>query len=397
MSNVHALEIAAVSTSQRSWREDTFWVSLSNLAQAGGPFLGLLMLVRWHGLEAAGQFSFAQAVTAPLAQLLNFQLKALILTYSEQELPLHLASCVRALSSIPMLLICGGLAAVFSPLLGLWMFARMVDSWAEVFQAQKQRAQQMAQAAFSVILRAFLLILCLSAGSDLATSVLYYIGLSMMVLLFLDWRFTPLRLGFHRSAMIPVFKRGSILGVVLFLQAASSSFPRILLERSTDAATLGLFATLSVVLQAGNLLASAFGQGLLPSFAGASVRRIALWSAIPFGVALMAFVLLPITEPLLLSVLQIPSAASQHGLLVCLGLAQLLIWPSAMIGYSLTARRLYRELMWVAGGLVACSAITSLLLVPSLGSIGAAISLACTAGATLAHSYYFLIRNEAAG
>ena len=188
--------------------------------------------------------------------------------------------------------------------------------------------------------------------------------------------------------------RGVLLGVVLCLQAANSSIPRIVLEQNTDASTLGIFVTASVVLQAGNLLASAFGQILLPAMANSPLFRIASWTLVPFAAALFALLITVAASSWLLAFFHLASNSIAENTLLALSLAQLTIWPATMLGYALTARRLYREMLWLGLGLIVVSVLTSWLLVIPFGSVGAAISIALSGLATVLICFWLLSRSS---
>lgn len=376
------------------WLQDTAWVALANLSQAAGPFLALLFLGRWHGLEAAGQFAFALAVTGPLAQLLNFQLKALILTHASEELPLSVTASVRAIVSLPALLLVLCLLIAATPLAGLWMAARLVDSWAELFQAEFQRSGDLVRAAFSQIFRTMGLVLAIGIAPSPATASLLFLAFSLILLVLYDWRLLPIRMTIHWPVLSPVLSRGFVLGFVLFLQTAGASIPRIVLENCAGSETLGLFATLSVLLQVGVLVSSSFGQSLLPELPGASLGRIASWSTIPLFGATIAFSVEQAVEPLLFDVLGLVLNPRAHEILFALGLAQLTVWPAAMIGFALTAKRLYNELLWVAFSTLVAGATGSLALIPIWGYYGAALTIAGTGATTLIVSFINLANAE---
>ncbi len=390
MSSPFALAVPAAAASEYRFWKDTVWVAVTNLSQATGPFLALLLLARWHGLEAAGHFAYALAITSPLAQLLNFQIKALILTHSITELPLSIAASIRGIVTIPVLLLICGLSVWIAPLSGLWMAVRLLDSWAEIFQANLQRSRQMAKPALSMAVRAAGLVIAICLAPSPAAAVGLYAGFSLLILLFLDWGFLPISLTSEWSALGTVFRQGLLLGVVLFMQAASASIPRIALERSSDAATLGLFSSLSVLLQIGNLLASAFGQSLIPRLPGASLTSIALWSGIPLLGAIAALALEQFAQPVLFNLLHIASSPEAREMLLSLGLAQLVVWPATMIGFALTARRRYNESLWIGATLLLVSTASSIFLVPQYGHYGAALSIAAVASVTLIMSFCLL-------
>lgn len=386
--------MASTPDRQSRWWHDTAWVATANIAQAAGPFLALMMLARWHGLEAAGQFAYAFAVTAPLAQLLNFQLKALILTHGAEELPLSITASLRAIVTLPASLLVFGLSIATTPLTGLWMGARLLDSWAEIFQADLQRSRRMSRAALSQGLRALGLVLAIWLAPSPIFASMLFIAFSFILLLAFDWRLAPLKLTLHWPALSLVFRRGFVLGLVLFLQTSSSSIPRIFLEHNSDSATLGLFATLSVLLQVGVLLSTSFGQSLLPQLPGATTGRIAIWSTIPLLGASIAFAAEQVIEPVLFDLLGLAATQQAHETLFALGLAQLTVWPAAMIGFALTAKRLYNELLWVGVSILLASTAGSFWLIPNWGHSGAALTIAATGAITLIVSFLFLATSD---
>ena len=392
--SVPAIKIAWPTQFSRKFLGDTGWVMVANLAQAAGPFVGLLVIARWHGMAAAGQFAYAQALTAPIAQLLNLQLKALLLTHQVAELPLGTAVSIRILTSVVGVALILLLLFASGPLTGIWMGSRLADSWAELFQADLQRAGRMSRAAISVVLRAAGLVVLLALSASLEAALLGYVLFSLLLLFTFDWQPLRRQLNWNWAMLRPLVYRGVMLGVVLCLQAANSSIPRIVLEQNTDASTLGIFVTASVVLQAGNLLASAFGQILLPAMANSPLFRIASWTLVPFFAALFALFITVAASSWLLAFFHLASNSIAENTLLALSLAQLTIWPATMLGYALTARRLYREMLWLGLGLIVVSSFSSWLLVIPFGSVGAAMSIASSGLATVLICFWLLSRSS---
>lgn len=373
---------------------DTGWVMVSNLAQAAGPFIGLLVISRWHGMSAAGEFAYAQALTAPLAQLFNLQLKALLLTHPVAELPLANAVSVRLLSSLFGVAFMLLLYFVSGPLTCLSMGARLSDSWAELYQAAHQRSGRMSRAAISSVFRSIGLVALLALSISLEAALSGYLLFSLLLLFTFDWQPLRQKLNCNWFLLRPLLQRGFLLGIVLFLQAANSSIPRIVLEKCTDSATLGIFVTASAILQAGNLLASSFGQVLLPAMTSSSLSKILSWTFIPFAAALLTLLLTVAASTSLLSFFRLAASPLAASTLLALSFAQLTIWPATMLGYALTARRLYREMLWLGLSLIAVSALSSWMLVLPFGSVGAAMSLASTGLASVLICFWLLWRSN---
>ncbi len=391
---ISAASPAPAASSARTWCGDAGWLMSANLAQAAGPFFAVVLLGRLHGLAAAGDFAYALALTAPIIQLLGFQLKTLVLTYPSNELPLSLAAGIRSFTSIPVFLLVPAFAVLFSPLAGFWLLARCFDSWGELFQAENQRAGRLPIAAGSNLIRSAGLVGFVTVSPSPLFAAGAYCAFSLVLLLTFDVRpfcWTP---DFRWLRIRLMLSRGASLGVCLFLQSLSVSFPRIVLEARSDAATLGLFATLCLILQTGNILSAAFGQSLLPRMVSARLREIFTWTLLPVLPALILWLLGPVLRPWLFSAIAIPDTGLSRELFNAVAFTQCLTWPATVIGHALSARRLYRPMLLVAVGIFAASLGSSLILIPTYGAVGAAMSLSAAAAVTILLSSSILIRSE---
>jgi hypothetical protein len=390
-----ALELPSAER-QPLWRSAT-WLTLAQLVHSSGAFLALLLLTRREGLSAAGEFSYALALTAPLVQLLSLQLKALLLTHASQEFSLPMALTLRLLTGPAALLISVLLAVAASPLAAIWLLIRTVDAWAELFQAEHQRFHRIPAACWGGLIRTPLLLLTILAAAEPYIFSLLYLAGSTLVLVLVDarglnWRFDSDPVPLRRWA-----GSGATLGLVLFLYIAAVNFPRIVLEHYEGAAALGVFAALFVLTQTGNLVASALGQSLLPLFSVCAPSRIIAWLCVPATVALVLVPAFFQFDEVLLQLLRIPASPENSALIGLTGLCQCLIWPAAMAGYALTARRLYRPLQKIAWGMLATSILLSLLIIPSAGAAGAALVLAAQSGLLLGATVFLLGSGDRCG
>lgn len=362
----------------------------ANLLQAAAPSLAVLLLGHLHGLSAAGDFAYALAFTAPLGQCFSFQVKALLLTYPPSEFSLSQAIGLRSWLLPPLLLVAALLGWFTQPMVGLWLLARTLDSWCEVFQAEHQRSARLGRLAIGTLARTLALTVAVALIPQATAAALFYLLLALLTLIALDavpYQFWP-SLSWQQDVIW--LRRGFALGLCLFLQAASSSFPRLLLEGTADAAALGLFASLCIPLQTGNILTSAFGQSLLPRLGSASLRQLVVWTLIPATGALLFFLVgWPLRNWLFLA-FAAPDTPATHNLWRTLLLANIVIWPAVFIGHALTARRLFQPLIWVASGLLLTSLVAGFWLVPRYGVIGAALTLAATSASMLLQSFLVL-------
>lgn len=381
------------------WVSDAAWAAAANISQAAGPFVGIWVLTHWYGLGQAGQFALAQATSLPIVQLLSLQLKPLLLTHTPEALPLSHAFSLR-LATIPLtILISIAVGLWMGPAVAFWLLARLVESWAEVYQAENQRRGNMPRAALSTILRSLLLVGSVAwwgAGVEAAVTMMFG---SLLLLSGFDargsedaLRLNPVPRSWSEALSIwrPLLNQGLSLGGMMFLQAFSASMPRIALERSENVESLGLFAVLAVVPQAGNLLSSSLGQAILPSLPSASLRTMLRFIAMPAAAALVALPALHFGAPLVLTILGLPQSPTTLATLDMLAVAQIAIWPSAVVGYGLTARRIYRPQVFLGLLLVVTSLVGSALLIPAHGPVGAAAVLGLTALTLLLASLWLL-------
>src|SRR5204863_1223049 len=113
-------------------------------------------------------------------------------------------------------------------------------------------------------LRSCLLIGSLLATPNVETGVGIYLMLSLAQLCCFEVTRHEIPFGIDPAVLLPLLRRGGMLGAVMFLQALQVSIPRIVLDKESNSVSLGVLATLSVILQSGNLVMSAYAQSALP-------------------------------------------------------------------------------------------------------------------------------------
>jgi O-antigen/teichoic acid export membrane protein len=193
---------------------------------------------------------------------------------------------------------------------------------------------------------------------------------------------------------VTLLRNGLLLGVVLFLVTCSGSIPRVALEHWAGPAALGAFATLTVFQQAGNLVASSYGQSLLPRLRQAPLGTIAFWVSVPSLWAIAALLPAYVLRDAIVEFIMPNAPSGISEVFLALTLAQVLAWPAAVIGCALTAKRLYRPQIYVAVLSAAASAIAASLLVPPFAALGAVATLALASATTLLCGFVLLASHE---
>lgn len=378
----------------RHWATESFWILLATLAQAAAPALSILILARLRGLSVAGEFALAQAFTTPMVQLISLQLRPLLLTHSQHEFALASAAALRSISSLVGILVAAALFCWSGPIAAILMCTRIIDGWAELFQSELQRTGQSPRMAISSILRCFTFLLALLLLDNVSSALLLFGLLSTAILILIEIPGGSFRFCWDAGPIREFAWHGILLGGVLCLQAMQANFPRLLLERSTDKQTLGLFASLGLIMQLGNLVAGAYGQALLPEFARVNPLRIMGRVGL---VALVALLWIPIQDlagAWITALLVNRSDSASVDLIHQYSLVQVFVWPAAVVGCALTAKRLYRQQIAITASVLLLSVIVGVAVIPSRGLEGATITQATAAAATLLLAFVFLSRSK---
>lgn len=378
------------SAAKRHWFAESSWILLANLAQAAGPALGILLLARLGGLTLAGQFALAQALTTPVVQLLSFQVRPLLLTHSEEDFPLASAMGLRVCTLLLGLLAVMGFAFTSGIIPALVLTSRLIDSVAELYQTHWQRAGHSPRMALGSALRCASFLTCLALVRDLPTSFAIHCLVSVAILVGVELPRDGFLTSFDRSRIVRFTQRGALLGLVLFLQAMQANLPRLYLERFSDAAALGLFASLGIVSQLGNLAAVSYGQAMLGEFAGGGLGKV--FGRIGTG-ALAGLALLPLLLPLsdrICRLLTGTTSLSGAALFEQYCYLHLLVWPASIAGCALTAKRIYGQQIVVTAAGLLVSAVVGYGLISEYGVRGAGWTQGISAIATLLLTAYFL-------
>jgi O-antigen/teichoic acid export membrane protein len=218
-----------------------------------------------------------------------------------------------------------------------------------------------------------MMLVCVYAAApslELAASV--YLVLSLLVLVTFEASAQEFRVAFAAHVTRRMIQRGAALGAVLFLVAIQSSFPRLVLERQGALEALGAFGVMAFVLQAGNLAASSYGQGMLPQFREATWLQLLRWILVPAGVGILALFAVFAGRDTCLRLLGAQELRGAQDILLALGLTQVFAWPAAVAGCALTAKRMYSFQVFQSALLAGVSLGLSSIVVPRAAAVGVA-------------------------
>ena len=336
----------------------TSWTLAASVSSALSQWLLLMVTAKLGSSEMVGQLALSFAIVAPIQILTDMALRPSLATDARSDFQFRDYLELRALSIVVMVaavtlaaLLRDGGAGLILLAVGLQKAAESAsDLWFGVFQ-REERLSWMGQ---SVVLRsaaasvAFVGVMLLS--QNLLFACLAGFAARIAVLLFHDSargldlvdlaRVGPRRVGRLMKTSLP-------LAVGLFLMSFTVNIPRYFVEKRMGIATLGVFAALVYVFQAGAMLVDAVSQTACARLAryhlmgdGASFRRIVLkliymaLAASGLGVAVALA-----GGSTLLRLIYSAAFANEAKTFLWLSVCALPWYCSSVFGYVLVARR----------------------------------------------------------
>jgi O-antigen/teichoic acid export membrane protein len=401
---------AATAAKAVSLRRNVAWTLVGNVAYSGCQWLMLVMLTKMTNASMVGQFGLGLAVTAPVFQFSNLQLRAVQATDARHEYRFDQYLGVRLIFTVLGFLVVAALASVgghslrASLVVLLVGAAKSVECVSDIFQGLFQRQEQMDRVAKSLMYKALasvvavgailavfhdVLIACAAlAAAWLCVFLAYDVTRGRRVLAQWAGRLRP-------SFSMQVFKRLFLLalplGFVMMLLSLNANLPRYFLDLRWGDRELGIFSALIYCMVAGNTVVNAVGQSASPRLANyyaagqmRGFRRLLLRLLLLGGGLGAAGVIVAVFagRPLLVFLYR-PEYAAHTDTFIALMVAGAIGYISGFLGVAMTAMRGFKPQAWIhAGctllGLVACS-----VLVPRMGILGAAFAVILLSAAAL--------------
>jgi O-antigen/teichoic acid export membrane protein len=395
-----ALEGGAVDAPREAspLRENFAWTLAGNVVYAGCQWGILVVVARLASPEAVGQLALGYALTAPVFLFAGLQLRASQATDAARRFRFAEYRAVRIAGMAAGLALTAAIVLLShhdgpTRLVVLAVAAsKAVEGLSDVYYGVLQQHERMRPMAVSLVWRGILSVAAVAAvlalGGGLAAAVAALAASWLMVLLVHDVRAAaplvrappPGAARVDGGALRRIVATSFPLGLVIMLLSLRSNVPRYFIEGELGAADLGVFAALSSLLVAGNVVVSALGQSATPRLARhfhegdlRAFRRLLRWllavaAAVGIGGVALA---IAAGRPLLLALFGAPYAARAELLVLVMGVA-LVAYVASFLGYALTAaRRFAVQPPLFAATTLACAA-ASFWLVPAHGLAGAA-------------------------
>jgi O-antigen/teichoic acid export membrane protein len=400
---------------QLSFRRNVVWAIAGNAVYAACQWGMLVALARLGSAESVGTFALGLALTAPIFLLTGFQLRGIQATDARAEFRFADYLTIRVFAMIVATL--ASVAVAFASTdtaeirlaVAFVAIAKAFEGISDVHYGFLQSQERLDVIAHSLIARGCLSLLGLAAGMSFAGGPAGAAGgmaLGWLAVLLLHdiprARSLASKRGGSplsaRGAMLRLIRLAAPLGFVVMLVSFQTNVPRYFVEHYLGREALGIFAALASVVLAGNVFISALGQAASSRLARqialhdmAGYRRSTSLLALLAGIFGLGGVLVAYAfGRVLLGGLFGPPYALEFRAFTWMMMAGAIGFVASILGYAMTAARQFREQVPLFIVVLGVLTVSSYLLVPNNGLVGAAWAWAIASGVQLAGAAAFV-------
>jgi O-antigen/teichoic acid export membrane protein len=378
------------------WRNFS-WNFFGNIIYALAQWGMLVALSKVSSVYAVGQYTLALALTAPVIQFTNMQLRGVQATDVRNEFSFGTYLGLR--------IICTLLGLMVIVVLGLWGrygwetfsvisamgFAKSFEAISDIIYGLFQKHETMNFVGRSLILKSVLSFGTIGGGllltGSLAFATWLQAGAWLALLVLYDMRnakrFGPFHIVINRSRIMSLLGKGVPLGIVMMMISLNTNIPRYFISHYMGPRLLGYFGALSYVVIAGNTFVTALGQAASPRlsryYASCDVQRYAKMTMflciLGTVIAIVPVVLIRFWGSEILAIIYKGDYASYSWVFFLLMIAAGVGYVTSFAGYSLTAARYFNVQPVILLLTVLSCVLASLFLVRSHGLEGAAYAL----------------------
>ena len=347
--------------------------------------------------QTVGDFALGLAITAPIMVFSNLQLRSVLTTDAREEHAFADYFGLRLVNTALALAVIAVVATRYAPATA-WVIlltgsAKAVESISDIFFGLLQRREELRYMAISMIGKGILMVpaaaIALYLGRTAAWGVAGMLVVWIGVLAFYELPvLSRLQAGAARFVWnAPAFARlawSSLpLGFVMMLVSFNSNIPRYFIEDYQGRRQLGVYAALAYIPVAGSSLINAAGQAIsarLALYYGSAERAafIRLLVKVCFGAALLGLGLTAVAAfggDQLLTLVYQAQYTGQRTLFVLLMAGGGIGFVASLLGYAMTATRLFRIQLPLQGCVTLVTFIASAILIPRHGLVGAGLSV----------------------
>jgi len=370
------IALAAQKREPPSLSADFSWMFVGNAVYAAGQFATLMLFAKLVRPELVGQYALALAVVYPVILLANLQLRAVMTSGAGLNTPFGYFLSLRALTTSLALVIIFTITRVLGLDRDLTAVVVIVgvlcgiDAISDVYYAQLQRCDRLAQNAKSLIARSLLSVLGMAVATFFTRSLLWgvaSIALARAVILF-AYDIRGRTHGFDErsghfapsQALTPLFD-GKVqrnlawtsfpLGIVVLLSTLNSSIPSYVIKHALGERDLGIFSAIGFIVSVGNMAVVSLGQSAFTRLARAylaadfSTFGSLLGRLLAFGAAIgiCGMIVSRLAGREILTILFRPEYAERADLLPWIMAAGGIVYMAQFLGFGLTAAGYYNS------------------------------------------------------
>lgn len=398
----------ASTTPEKTLGRQVSWTLPANAVYGVCNLLLLVVLNKLGSTSEVGRYSLALAITGPIFLFANLRFGTVLASDMRATVRLRDYFTLRfillalAVVAVFVTLIVRGAVGI-APLLAVVALTKTAEAITDLCRGVQQRIERMDRIAISLVangaamIGSFATIYYLNGNLLWAATGLLFGRLAVLLAydipLARDASRQPVFVSDdatevvtpaeRRSRQIALLVSAAPLGITATLLSLTTNIPRYVIPVIFDEEMLGLFASVGIVLQAGNLVFRAVEQPALPRLAAALVQRdrkrfwkmlVSLCGAF-MSIGLIAATLSLLVGGRLLSLMFTPQFATLGGVLAAMTLAAAIAQIAGMIESSLIAARVIPIQVPIHCITAATCLGLSYALIPQYGLYGAVIAV----------------------
>lgn len=387
-----------------SVKYEASWMILGNITFALAQAVNAMLIARISGPEALGVFSYGLAIATPLMLLSNLGLRNQLITdvncienFRYYQILRQIGSIFGLVSVIIVALVLAPNFTVMAVSVIIGMY-KAIENQAELLYGAQQCVGNNRAIAISLILRgmagAFALGITMYLTQNIIMASFAYTMSTVAVWYMNDRHEVPINLQNPSSStkriwqlqkeLYPILYRGGPLGVTSFLLNLSVQVPRLILGHSAGIVQLGLFTSMTQLVQMGVLIINSIGQTIAPKLSqhyadrhiNDYVRLTLQGTGLAVALGLIGWLCAVVIGEWVLAIAFGPDFAQQHSLLIWFFIFTPVIYVNNLWGYMMMAVRqdnyyLIAQLMGMVTVIVG-----AFILVPNYGAMGAILATA---------------------
>jgi O-antigen/teichoic acid export membrane protein len=364
----------------------------------------LSVLAKLGSAAIVGQFALGLAIAAPVFMFTNLHLRVVQATDARSEYKFADYFTLRLIGTLFGLAVVSAFVFYLKSdwstccVIALVAVAKSAECLSDVIAGLLQKEERLDRVAVSLMIRGG----CSLAVFGLLFGYFHSVVLAVAgmlcawsaVLVFYDMRWASRFivedegfLRFDRRTLKRLFVVSLPLGIVMTLISLNVNVPRYLLQHYLGSGELGIFASLAYLVVAVNLIVNALGQSASTRLSRMFAEgRLQDFRKLIGKLAMLGLLVLVAGVPMVmlvgrpaLTMLYRPEYGDHVNVLAVMVAAAGLSTIGSFVGYGITAARKFREQVPLIVSSTVSAMLGSIILIPKMGLLGAALALLISA------------------